>query len=310
MLIIVSALAWRFYVPAPSVEQGSNIPSQAPNVTSDTLSENSSHYARKDGFYTFLLLGSDDGHGNADSIMMVGFDTTTASVGVISIPRDSLVYREWSSFPKLNAAMGKGLDQLKAEVSYTLGIPIDFHIHIGIDAFIAVVDAMGGLDYYVPQSMYHDDEGGFIINLQEGQQHLDGHQTLELVRYRGYANADIGRTQTQQAVLKALATNLLSWNNFVNIENFIQIFQDHVDTNLSTSDLLWFGKQVFTAASNLNLFTQTLEGRGDGVYNDYRWCYELDKEKTLEIVNTYLSPYKAPRTAEDLLLVSAENYNS
>ncbi len=303
VLVIAVSFAWRFYVPTPS--QTLSAPASPPSATeeSDPIQENPSHYQRKEGFYTFLLVGSDDGHGNADSILVAGLDSKTGEMGLVSVPRDTLVYRTWSNFPKLNAGISKGIETLKNEVSYTLGIPIDFYVHIGLDGFVAVVDQMGGIEYDVPQDMYHDDEGGFVINLKEGYQLLDGRDTLELVRYRGYATADIGRTETQQGVLKALLNKAISWQSFTKFNSFLTIFQEHVDTNLENSDFLWFAKELLENYNNFQLETLTLPGRGDASYNGYTWCYALDPTATLEAVNTHLNPYTTHRTLEDLYLL-------
>lgn len=303
VLVILATFAWRFYIPTPEMT------ATPPVATVSSTLGDASHYVRKNGFYNFLLLGSDDGHGNADTIIVVGLDTKNKSLSLISVPRDTLVYREWSSFPKLNSAMSKGVDKIMEEVSYTLGIPIDFYLSIGLEAFVAVVDLLGGVEFNVPENMYHDDDAGFIINLQQGDQWLDGAKTLQLVRYRGYVNADIGRTQTQQAVLKILIQQMVSWKTLTNYQEFLDIFQTYVDTNLETTHFLWFAKSLI-ASSDLEVYSQTLEGRGDGVYNSYRWCYELDREKTLAVVNNYINPYTQDRTLEDMHLISANNYNS
>ncbi len=300
VLVIVCAVAWQFVVPRPVTADYVASPMLAELGVNASVSPE--HWVRKSGFYTFLLVGSDDGHGNADSIMVVGYDSESGVLHVVSVPRDTLVYRTWSSFPKINAALGKGLSLLEEEVTYTLGIPIDFTAHIGLDAFIDVVDALGGLDFYVPQDMYHDDEGGFVIDLKEGQQHLDGRQTLELVRFRGYVTADIGRTQTQQAVMKTLAQKVISWENIGKIEEFWSIFQEKVDTSLTTADFIWFAKSVLST-SDLQIITHTLEGKGDAYYNGYAWCYALYPEATVEAVNERINPFVEDRTLEDMVLL-------
>lgn len=302
VLVIVVAVAWHFTVPAPTTTQYA--PAAVLAEVGQQSDSSPSHTKRKEGYYTFLLIGSDDGHGNADSIILASYDSKQGAVNLVSVPRDTLVYRTWSNFPKINAALSKGVDRLAEEVSYTLGVPIDFTVHIGLDAFIDVVDTLGGLDYNVPQDMYHDDEGGFIINLTQGQQHLNGRQTLELVRYRGYATADIGRTQTQQAVLKALAQKMISWESIPKIEEFWNIFQEKVDTTLETSDFLWFAKNILSTP-NLEINTHTLEGRGDATYNGYSWCYQLDPQATLRDINTKINPFVEDRTLEDMLLLSS-----
>ena len=64
---------------------------------------------RKEGVYNFLLLGSDKGGGNADTIIVASYDTKSQKVGVLSVPRDTMVDRDWSRNGKINAALGLSL---------------------------------------------------------------------------------------------------------------------------------------------------------------------------------------------------------
>ena len=251
----------------------------------------------------------DDGHGNADTIMLLQYDVPNQKVGVVSIPRDTMVDRDWTRIPKINAAYGKGgVELLKEEISRTLGVPIDYHIQVGLQAFVEVVDQVGGLDFYVPEDMYHDDEGGFVINLKKGQQWLSGRKTLELVRYRGYGNADIGRTEMQREVLTALAKKLLSFGGIANIQSFLKIFNEHVDTDLSWTDITFLAQSAFGLDTETGVTTAVLPGRGDAVLGKTKWCYELDPDQTLEMVNAMLNPYDEPLTLADLDLIKGESY--
>ncbi len=293
LISLIFSFFWQFYLPSLLV------PDVAPSLTNTSE-------ARKEGFYTFLLVGSDNGDYNADTIMVVGMDTLTGTVNLVSVPRDTLVSRTWSSFPKINASFSRGIDVLAAEVSLTLGIPLDFYVQVGLDAFIAVVDTLGGLEFHVPQDMYHDDQGGFIIDLQEGLQVLDGRHALELVRYRGYATADIGRTQTQQEVVKALAEQMLTISSLSKWKSYWGICEEYVKTDLVTTDFLWFAQGIISQRETFTLNTHTLEGNGSAKYNGYTWCYALDKEKTVEAVNLYLNPFIEDRTIEDMVILSGQ----
>ncbi len=297
--LLVSLLAWHLLIPSPQTQVA--YPASLPGSSASW--GDASHYQRKNQVYTFLLAGSDQGNGNADTIMVLRFDGNSGELNLVSVPRDTLVHRSWSQFPKINAAMSKGITLLQEEVSYTLGIPLDYYVQVSLDAFVAVIDALGGLEFHVPQDMYHDDQGGFIIDLQEGLQTLDGRHTLELVRYRGYATADIGRTETQQAVLKALATQSLRLETLGKLDDLWEIFHSHVNTNLEYQDFLWFGKKLLENVSNFSLESTTLLGNGEAQYQGYRYCYALYPESTLETVNLYLNPYETPRKQEDMNLV-------
>ena len=121
----------------------------------------------------------------ANTIMVAAYDTAEQKVGVVSIPRDTLVDR---SFPKINAVYGSGgIEALKETVSDLIGIPIDHYMTVNIRAFKALVDAVGGIDFYVPCDMDYDDSTPgqeLYIHYKEGMQHLNGQQALEVVRFR------------------------------------------------------------------------------------------------------------------------------
>ncbi len=324
MVVVLSAfvvggyLLWTMLVSPPEIATTETV---APSITVNTeegevqlsteREDGLPDLERKENYYTFLLVGCDDGNGNADTIMVVSYDLDAGKVNLVSVPRDTMVDRDWTSFPKLNSAFGYGgMELLSYEVSDMLGIPIDYYVKIELTAFQAVVDQLGGLDFYVPEDMYHDDEAGFIIDLQEGYQHLDGYQTLQLVRYRGYVNADIGRTEVQQQVLKALALQAISWNSVTSINSFVTIFNSYVDTNLSLTDMLYFAQSALTVDMTSGIYTQTLEGRGDAVKNGTSWCYELDADSVLAVVNDCLNPYTTDLDERYLNIAVADSYLS
>ena len=186
--------------PEPTTNpDGTEDDTPAPTVTTIELT-------RKKDFHTFLLLGTDDGNGNADTIMVGAFDLKNNKISVVSVPRDTLVDVS-RKIKKINSAYGMGgVDQMLDELKPILGFRPDHYITVDIQAFIEVVDELGGVNYYVPEDMFHEDGAGFTINLKEGQQLLNGHQALQLVRYRGYKNgsADLGRMQTQQKFIRQL----------------------------------------------------------------------------------------------------------
>lgn len=308
-LIVVAYVGWNLMVTPPSVTPPPSITKPGHGSQEDPTLPTPGAIARKDRFYNILLVGCDDGHGNADTIMVLGYDVPNSQVGLVSIPRDTMINRQWSSFPKLNAAFGKGgVELLGQEITQTLGIPIDYYVKIDLNAFVALVDELGGLDFYVPQDMYHDDEGGFIINLKQGQQHLTGHQVLQLVRYRGYTDADIGRTHMQQQVLAALAKQVLSWNSLTRIQAYLEIFNEHVETDLSLTDMLYFAQNAILLDMETGFHTATLEGRGDAKKGSTSWCYELNAEAAVDVVNRLINPYTHEITLQDMDIIKGDSY--
>lgn len=287
--------------PPPTQAQPADVPtpsaSQAPDAT-PTPAPTPPPERKGDWYQTFLLVGTDDGNGNADTIMVASFDTRNNKVGVVSIPRDTLV-DEPRTVKKINGAYGVGgVKELLREASELVGFPIDHYIKVDIAAFVALVNELGGVSYYVPCDMYHNDGAGFIIDLKEGLQYLDGNQALQLVRYRGYANADLGRIQTQQNFLKEMAKQTLKVSNLGKIDSFAKIFAQYVDTDLSVTDIIFYATEALSLDLSGDISFATLPGNGEVHYNGVRYYYQLYPQQSLDLFNQLINPYTTDLTMD------------
>ncbi len=311
VLLTVCVLVKAFFLKAPE-QKAAELPAQS--AASDTDSQQSpeeqaaqealrSHLERKGGFYTILLSGLDDDNGGSDTNILMAVDTVNGYVYGASIPRDSKAIIGGKAH-KINYAYNKGGTALLAStVSEQLGIPVDYTVSVDLKGFTALVDAIGGVDFEVPINMDYDDPiQGLSIHFKKGMQHLSGADALRVVRFRhnndgtGYGSEDLGRMQTQQKFLKAVAKKMLSFENLIsNPRKYAEIFGQYVDTDLSVTDLAWFGMQVLGMGVDKIDFS-TLP-------NEWKYPYiYLDPDETLALVNTYLNPYVEDRTAEDLNL--------
>lgn len=321
-LVVISAIVVAVYIGAkvmikPPEQSGLTPPDQqgvhtgSGNGGVSTVDPVPSGLERKKGVYTVFLAATDKAGTLTDVMMVLRYDTNDQTVGVVSIPRDTLVARQKGN-PHLVYG-GGGVEQRIKDVSNMLGIPIDCYVKVNIKGFITLVDYLGGIDFYVPCDMNYDDpEQDLSIHYTEGMRHLNGQQAMEVARFRknndGSGYSDVGRTQTQQKLLVALAKKVLSWNNLTRINGFVEIFNDNVDTDLSLNEMLYFASQAVNLDPSTGVETATLPGRGDGVYRGYRYCYELDPEGTLELVNRLINPYDRDLTLEDMNIAKADKY--
>lgn len=260
---------------------------------------------RKNHFYTILVGGLDDENGGSDTNLLVALDAENGSINVLSLPRDTLLDVSWSVKKLNNAYHHGGFSQTMAEVSNLLGIPVDFYITVDLQAFEELVDAIGGVDFDIPVDMDYDDPYQDLhIHFAQGPRHLNGEEALKVVRWRqnndgtGYPTADIGRIGTQQAFLTAVAKQTLQLSNWDKIPEMAQIFQEHVDTDLKLSNLVWIGEQALTMGSGSIAF-HTLPGDGAGYYKGVSY-YVLDAQATLELVNAYFNPYQQDLALGDM----------
>ena len=259
-----------------------------------------SHLERKADFYTILVSGVDDGNGGSDTNILVAVDAANGYIYGVSIPRDTKAVFNGKSH-KINAAYNiGGMKKLAEVVSDQLGIPVDYTVLVNLRGFEALVDAIGGVNFTVPVDMDYDDPVQDLhIHFTKGAQHLSGADALKVVRFRhnndgtGYGSEDLGRMQTQQNFLKAVAKQTLTVSNLAKVDSFVKIFQKYVETDLSLGNLAWLGREAITiGAGNIDFSTLPGDWKSPYIY--------LDREKTLAVVNQYLNPYVEDRTAEDL----------
>ena len=252
--------------------------------------------------YTILLTGVDDAGGGSDTNLLARFDAGGGRIDLVSLPRDTLLHTDRAS-NKLNFAYASGgAERLRADVENLLGVPVDFAVTVDLAGFAALIDRIGGVDFDVPRDMDYDDPAQNLhIHLKKGEQHLDGQQAMALARWRknndgtGYADADIGRIATQQALLQAILARSLRIRN---APALAQAFSAHVETDLSIGNLVWLAGEALSIGAEGVAF-HTLPGDGAGWYRRES-VYVLDPDATLALVNEALNPYDQPITMDEL----------
>lgn len=231
--------------------------------------------------------------------MVLCYDTRQQTAGLVSIPRDTLVQGE--DRPVRLSALQAGPEQQAAALSPMLGIPIDYFIDVDMDGFAALVDKLGGIDFYIPCDMDYDDPvQDLSIHFSQGPAHLNGRQVIEVARFRknndGSSYSDLGRVQTQQRLMEALAQKLLSWDGAA---AFVDTLVQNVDTDLSAADMLYFASRAPGLDPSGGLETATLPLRGASMEGNRILGEEPDPEPALEVVNRLLNPYTRDMTLED-----------
>ena len=263
---------------------------------------------RREGVYTLLLAGRDDGNGNTDTMMLARLDTNGHAFEAVSIPRDTMVNAPWQ-IRKLNAAYamgtlsgGSGAESLRRHVANLTGFEADNYAIVDLDAFVQVVDTLGGVDFDVPMAMDYEDRGqDLAIHLQPGPQHLNGSQAMGLCRFRsGYADADLGRIEMQHRFLKACASQFITLGNIPNVARVVDILSHSIETDLSGGNIAWFLRQFLKCRSEDVHFYTAPSRPADAGGISYT---VLELEPWLERINESLNPYSEPIATEDLDLV-------
>ena len=271
---------------------------------------------RKDQFFTFLIIGLDDSI-ITDTIMVASYDGINREANIISIPRDSLVnvrrrVKKISVAYPVGTLRGGGREggiaQLQREIKTIIGFIPDFYISLDYDAFIKLVDAVGGIVVYVPIDMrYTDRSQGLRIDIRRGEQRLNGENALKFARYRrgsrGFRTiTDYQRIENQQTVIRAMLAELMRPSNILRIPIFLSIFNEHVHSDISVGNMLWFADQLnqIKDTDALSMYTMPTIGTSGPPMH-----YELlDKTGIIELVNRTINPFKIDIEAKDLDIIT------
>ncbi|MBQ3853256.1 MAG: LCP family protein, partial [Anaerovibrio sp.] len=163
-----------------------------------------------------MIMGVDrrsDDTGRSDTLMVLTVNKKTGKAELMSVPRDTRVKIEGHGYDKINHAYAYGGHKLtRKTVESLLGIPMNYYVLIDLSSFENIIDALDGIDIDVEKRMYYedpwDDNGGLVIDLYPGMQHMTGEKAIQYVRFRD-GEGDIGRINRQQHFMKAVMTKML-----------------------------------------------------------------------------------------------------
>ena len=203
--------------------------------------------------FTILLMGIDstdevlskNAVANGDTLILVTFNPKTLNATMLSIPRDSYVpIACWSNKAenKITHAAGYGNDCMMNTIEQYFGINIDYYAKINFKGLVKLVNAVGGVDIDVQQTLCTDDSSrGGEICVYPGYQTLDGEHALVYARNRhALVNGDFGRNEHQQEIVLALTNKIKTINNVAKFMEILDTVSNSLDTNLTTQQMLSF----------------------------------------------------------------------
>ena len=203
---------------------------------------------------TVLLMGADTRPGDSglyrprsDSIMLLMLDPELKVASVLSVPRDLWVDIPGYGLNRINTAYFFGGGDLAMQtVQYNLGIRINYYVMVEFDAFTTFVDEIGGIDLYVPRTIYDPEYPDMFYGydefyIQAGQHHLDGATALKYARTR-HGDSDFNRAQRQQDVLFAIRDQILTTYGFTKlIQNAPGLYgtvSDSITTDMTLEEMI------------------------------------------------------------------------
>ncbi|EGA89228.1 hypothetical protein GPDM_11115 [Planococcus donghaensis MPA1U2] len=218
----------------------------------------------------------------SDALVLATLNNEDKSIKLVSIPRDTYTFiPDSGKEDKITHAYAyNGPSSTIESVENLLEVPVDYYLRMNFDAFIEVIDALGGIKVEVPYDIIEQDENDSqnAIELKEGIQFLNGSEALALARTRHYDN-DIERGKRQQMILESIMNRAVSAGSITKYGDVFEAVGDNMKTDLTFKNI----SSLFEYAKNgkPDVETITLDGYDDmstGIY-----YYKLKEESLLEI---------------------------
>jgi LCP family protein required for cell wall assembly len=224
----------------------------------------------------FLLVGSDTrafvdtdgeessfgdegstGGQRSDTVILVRVDPQTKRAAMVSFPRDLWIpIAPDGHKQRINTAFSNGPEQLIETIKLNFNVPIHHYMQVDFAGFQGLVDAVGGVEIFLPGPV-RDRVTGLNIT-DTGCVLFHGDQALSYVRSRHFQyqengdwqsdpRGDLGRIERQQdfirrALRKALSSGLTDPSKLNRLVN-VGIDNIAVDNSLSAKDIVNLGRQ-------------------------------------------------------------------
>ena len=195
---------------------------------------------------SILLMGIEDYetggvNGRTDTLIVLTYNPELNTVKMMSIPRDTLVeIVGYDRDDKINHAHAFGGKEMTINtVEKFLDIPIDYYAAVDFDAFIDIVDILGGVTVNVPFDFHQKTmaPNSYYVYFNEGPQRVNGEEALAFVRMRKMdPRGDIGRTERQQEFIRAVVDEALQFKSITKVDDIANVIGERVETNVKISE--------------------------------------------------------------------------
>lgn len=248
----------------PTGTAATTIPISTTTTLSDAFPE--------EGRVNVLLMGGDSGSDRqgirTDTMVVVSIDPQTGWTAMFSLPRNlrrvplppdmgvenwwgdtcpgcypqilNLLYGDGLARPDLWGGPNSGANAMKATIGHLLGIDVHYFALVDMAGFVAIVDAIGGIDIEVPTRVYDSayrfdpDEPTEVLDIQPGLQHMDGRTALAYARSREGSN-DFDRMSRQRCVLQAIASQTDPVTALREFPSLVPVIEENVFTDIPVS---------------------------------------------------------------------------
>lgn len=211
-----------------------------------------------------LLISGIDVHGDisktsrSDVNIIVTVNPQTKKILLTSTPRDYYVYIPGVSGEqrdKLTHAGIYGVDASMRTLENLYDINISYFLRVNFDTLIDLVDALDGIDVYVP---YTFDAYTADYHFDKGWHHMNGKEALAFCRERySFSDGDNQRGRDQEQVLKAILEKMTSSAVITNASGILDSLSESFQTNMPESKIAELIQMQLSDGASWDISKQT-----------------------------------------------------
>ncbi len=219
-----------------------------------------------------LLLGADkdsnNQNGRSDTMMLMSINEKTKEIKLVSFLRDSYVTIPNHGKTRLNHAYMYGKAPLVINtIEYNYNIDIDNYVLVNFDAFMKVVDAIGGVDVPITkrEAMALNKEFKDYGHFESGNSvHLNGQKALAFSRIR-HLDSDFKRTNRQRIVINAIIQKVQTTQDKGKLLEIAKVVMPMVETDMKPVQISRFAMLM---KKGFNFNVDSIGIPADGTYQN------------------------------------------
>ncbi|CAM2958189.1 LCP family protein [Enterococcus faecalis] len=244
------------------------------------------------GAKNILILGSDtrgEDAGRADTIMVLQLNGPSKKPKLISFMRDTFVDIPGVGPNKINAAYAYGGAELVREtLKQNFNLDTKYYAKVDFQSFEKIVDSMfpKGVKIDAEKSLNLDG-----VDIEKGQQIMDGHVLLQYARFRMDEEGDFGRVRRQQQVMSAVMSQMKNPMTLLRTPESLGKLVGYMSTDVPVSFMLTNGPSLLikgkAGVESLSVPVPDSWNFGESSYAGS--ILEVDEQKNADAIEKFLN---------------------
>lgn len=168
-----------------------------------------------------------------------------------------------------------GMEMLALCLEQNFGIPVDHTIEVNFDAFVEIIDILGGVDVELTEAeaRYLTRHVGYVGDFEPGWQTLDGTQALAYARIRKI-DSDNQRTARQRTVITSLLDKCRKLG-LMELYELAKTVLPKITTDMSNQEITNYVWEILPMLKNLQIRSITCPV-DNGILTGSQWGEQVE----------------------------------